>query len=494
MKSQTSKKDELELVVSNATAKEAGTVPGESIRIDPSIEKSVLRKLDFKLLPVLSLMYFFNSLDRSNLGNAKTDGIDQDLKLVGNQYSIILAVFNVTFSLFDLPSNLLLKKFSGKAMLPIMMLGWGSVTLLQCAAFNFAGMLVCRLFMGIFEAGFFAGVIFYLTQFYKRNEIAFRLSIFYGMVTIAGAFSGLIAFGVFQIKEHLPGWKYLFLIEGGATIIIATFAAWWLPLSGSKCHWFNEAESQVAQMRLLQDGSVRTTDRLSITEALGALLDWRVLVWAVSCFCFGVAQSSVSNFLPQMVALQGYSAVKTNLYTVAPYCVGTVVLWIIAKSSDHFRERSFHLATALIITFIGYVILATVDPNTNKGVAYFACFLLAAGAFVPSSIFHSWHTNNVTDESQRAATVGFLVGSANCAGIPSSLSFKAETAPRYMPALIVNCVFLLVGACVVIGLGTWFRHDNRRRDKEQGVRLTAGDVATQNLVGGWKDPNWRWTP
>ena len=284
------------------------------------------------------------------------------------------------------------------------------------------------------------------------------------------------------------------MIEGGATIIIATFAAWWLPLSGSKCHWFNEAESQVAQMRLLQDGSVRTTDHLSIIEALAALLDWRVFIWAVSCFCFGVAQSSVSNFLPQMVALQGYSAVKTNLYTVAPYCVGTVVLWIIAKSSDHFRERSFHLAAALIITFVGYVILATVDANTNKGVAYFACFLLAAGAFVPSSIFHSWHTNNVTDESQRAATVGFLVGAANCAGIPSSLSFKADTAPRYMPALIVNCVFLLAGACVVIGLGTWFRLDNRRRDKEQGVRLTAGDVATQNLVGGWKDPNWRWTP
>ncbi|OGM43991.1 allantoate permease [Aspergillus bombycis] len=477
MEPQTLKKEELELVVSNATAKESGTVPGESVRVDPSIERSVLRKLDFKLLPVLSLMYFFNSLDRSNLGNAKTDGIDEDLKLVGNQYSIILAIFNVTFSLFDLPSNLLLKRFSGKTMLPIMMLGWGSVTLLQCAAFNFAGILVCRLFMGIFEAGFFAGVIFYLTQFYKRNEIAFRLSIFYGMVTIAGAFSGLVAFGVFQIEQHLPGWKYLFLIEGGATMIIATFAAWWLPLSGSKCHWFNEAESQVAQMRLLQDGSVRTTDQLSITEALAALLDWRVL-----------------QFPPADGGSPSYSAVKTNLYTVAPYCVGTVVLWVIAKSSDHFRERSFHLAAALVITLAGYIILATVDADTNKGVAYFACFLLAAGAFVPSSIFHSWHTNNVTDESQRAATVGFLVGSANCAGIPSSLSFKPDTAPRYMPALIVNCVFLLVGACVVIGLGTWFRLDNRRRDKEQGVRLTAGDVATQTLVGGWKDPNWRWTP
>lgn len=363
--------------------------------------------------------------------------------------------------------------------------------------------------MGIFEAGFFgtpphthlhhslnnpsAGVIFYLTQFYKRNEMAFRLSIFYGMVTIAGAFSGLISFGVFQIKHHLPGWKYLFLIEGGATILIASFSFYWLPASGAQCHWFTDAEAHTAQARLLQDGSVRPGEKLSIREALAALADWRVLVWAVSCFCYGIAQSSVSNFMPQMVALLGYSTIKTNLYTVAPYCVGTVCLWIICRSSDHFRERSLHLAASLMLTFTGYLILIAVDAPSHKGVAYFACFLLAAGAFVPSAVFHSWHTNNVTDESQRAATVGFLVGAANCAGIPSSLAFKADTAPRYRPALIVNCAFLLAGVLVILALGTWFRWDNHRRDRAQGVRLTAKDVSTKSLIGGWKDPNWRWT-
>ena len=246
-------------------------------------------------------------------------------------------------------------------------------------------------------------------------------------------------------------------------------------------------------MRLLQDGSVRTGEQLSISEALAALRDWRVLSWAVSCFCYGIAQSSVSNFLPQMVALLGYSTVKTNLYTVAPYCVGTVVLWILCKSSDHFRERSFHLAGSLMITFVGYVILIAVDASQHQGVAYFACFLLASGAFVPSSVFHSWHTNNVTDESQRAATVGFLVGAANCAGIPASLAFQANTAPRYKPALIVNCAFLLFGVLVILGMGAYFRYDNRRRDREQGVKLTAADVSTKSLIGGWKDPNWRWT-
>lgn len=307
------------------------------------------------------------------------------------------------------------------------------------------------------------------------------------MVTIAGAFSGLISFGVFHIKHNLPGWKYLFIIEGGATIILACFAMWWLPLSGSQCHWFSESEAAVARMRLLQDGSTQTSseDKLNVKDALSTLLDWRILVWAVSCFCYGVAQSSVSNFLPQMVALLGYSTVKTNLYTVAPYCVGTIVLWIMCRSSDHFRERSMHLASALIVTFIGYIILIAVDVEAHKGVVYFACFLLACGAFVPSSIFHSWHTNNVTNESQRAATVGFLVGSANCAGIPSSLAFKANTAPHYMPALIVNSVFLATGVVVIVCLGVWFRIDNRRRDKAQGVHLTAADVMTRNLVGGW---------
>lgn len=368
--------------------------------------------------------------------------------------------------------------------------------------------------MGCFEAGFMgepstrpnnphistnfiittAGTIFYLTQFYKRNEIAFRLSVFYGTVTIAGAFSGLISFGVFQLKHnYLHGWQYLFLIEGGCTLLVASFAIWHLPKSGSQCHWFNELEARTAQLRLLQDGSVRTGDELDIRDALSALLDWRIAVWAVACFCYGIGQTSVSNFLPQMVALLGFSTVKTNLYTVAPYAVGTIVLWLLCWSSDHFRERSCHLAGSLIITFVGYIILIAIDAEKHRAVAYFGCFLLCCGAFAPTALFHSWHTNNVPVESSRASIVGLMAGSANCAGIPSSFAFDDRTAPKYLPALIVNCVFLVTGVVVILSLGMWFRYDNRRRDKLQGVRLTAADVPTESLVGGWKDPSWRWT-
>lgn len=97
------------------------------------------------------------------------------------------------------------------------MIGWGAMALIQCGAKNFGGMLVLRLLLGAFEAGFFAGVVFYLTLFYTRGELGFRIAIFFGSALLAGAFSGLISYGVFQIENSLPGWKWLFIIEGKRT-------------------------------------------------------------------------------------------------------------------------------------------------------------------------------------------------------------------------------------------------------------------------------------
>lgn len=132
----------------------------------------------------------------------------------------------------------------------------------------------------------------------------------------------------------------------------------------------------------------------------------------------------------QIVQRLGYSVVKTNLWTVAPNSVGFVVLLCIAKSSDYFRERTYHIVLSLVISLVGMIILATIDVLQNKGVAYFACFLMAAGSYVPSCLVHSWHNNNNMDENSRAANTGFLVGLGNLAGILSAATFRTEYAPK----------------------------------------------------------------
>jgi len=134
------------------------------------------------------------------------------------------------------------------------MITWGSLALLQCAARNFAGLLVIRLLLGACEAGFFAGKVFYFTLFYERNELGFRIAIFFGSALLAVAFSGLISYGVFQIKDaKLKGWIFLFLVEGGMTVIVGIVALFWLPRSPETAWFLNDSEKAAARLDVTEN-------------------------------------------------------------------------------------------------------------------------------------------------------------------------------------------------------------------------------------------------
>ncbi|KAK8198730.1 hypothetical protein M8818_006597 [Zalaria obscura] len=452
----------------------------------------VIRKLDLYLLPMLSAMYFFNSVDRSNLGNAKTDGMDKDLHFVGEQYSLLILLFYVPNGLLDLPLNMITKKFSAKVTLPGFMLFWGVMAMLQCAAKSFGGLLPIRLLIGAAEAGFFAGTVFYLTLFYTRGELGFRIAIYFGSALLAAAFSGLISYGVFQINDDkIAGWMYLFIIEGGMTVLIALVAFFWLPASPATAWFLTAEEKAAAKARSLRDASGTVNAEFSMKECFQSWKTWKFFPWCVIAFTYPVAFSTTSNFLPQIVARLGYSTVKTNLWTVAPNAVGFVFLLCVTKSSDYFRERTFHIVFALCVSLIGMIILATIDVLHNKGVAYFACFLMAMGSYIPSCLVHSWHNNNNLNENSRAATTGLLVGLSNLGGILSGATFRTEFAPKYIPTLIATACCNGTCICFVLWLGLWMKAENRRRNVAQGRVLKAENVSTEELADGEKSPSWR---
>lgn len=313
------------------------------------------------------------------------------MSFTGNQYSLLILLFHVPFGIMDLPLTLLTKRFSGKTMLPILIVGWGSMATIQAAATSFAGMLPLRLLLASFEAGFYCGVIFYLTLYYTRGELSFRLAIFFGSALLAAAFSGLISFGVFQINHPgIHGWQWLFLIEGGATVVVGVIAYFWLPARPETAWFLDDREKAAARARTLRDSSNKINTKLNLKEAFASWKSWHFVHWAIICFTYPVAFSTTSNFLPQIVQRLGYSTVKTNLWTVAPNCAGFVVLLCFAKSSDYFRERGFHIVGALSISLTGMVVLASIDAVKHQSVAYFSCFLMAAGAYIPSVLVHSW--------------------------------------------------------------------------------------------------------
>ncbi|KAJ7630906.1 major facilitator superfamily domain-containing protein [Roridomyces roridus] len=443
-------------------------------------ELRLLRKFDFSILPPLAFMTDA-FMQPGNVGNAKTDGWDKDIHLVGNQYFLLVMIFYVPFCLFGTPISLFVKRYSAARVLPLMMIGFGSMALFAGIAKNFSQIFAIRFFLGIFESAMLPAVVYYLSTFYKRNELASRVGVFYAAASIAGAFSGLIAFGVFHINSpHYHSWQFLFWIEGGGTILFATFAFFWLPRAPATWSFLTERQKEIARARILNDSLVEIGEATNIVDAFRPFKSPLYWVWML----ISVPLASVNNFLPQIIASFQYSTVKTNLFTVAPNVVGTVALLVLTFSSDYFRERTIRELTLFLS--------GAIDTLKHLHVAYFACFMITMGAFAPSVLVASWYSNNTNQESRRAVVAAVMVAFANSAGLISTNVFRAQDAPKYAPALATSAAFGGLCLILVAGTGIWMRWENAKRNRVQGVNLTSADVPTSVLAEGPASPSFRY--
>ena len=362
----------------------------------PAADRALVWKFDLRILPVLAVMYLFNSLDKSNLGNAKTAGLEKTLKLKGTQYNTILSVFFVPYVLTAPFLGILGKKLGPNRVLPAMMFSFGCFTILVTAVMNFGGLMTIRWFLGMCESAFFPLVIYYLTtygqlsflrfsncqyltrlSFYRRDELARRLALFYAAQSIASAFGGLLAFGVFQIKTgDLADWRYLFIVEGCCTVAFSFFAFWYLPQSASVASFLSQEEKDLAYYRMQTDSSSIVNERFNLKDSLAIFkhpTSWLILGIEI---CLGVPLQSVQLFLPQIIGRLGYKTVKTNLYTVAPNVSGAVMLLVLAFASDLTRLRFPFVAAGFLFTFIGFCIYVAIDVEKQLHVAYFAAFMM----------------------------------------------------------------------------------------------------------------------
>ena len=461
-------------------------------------------------------MYLFNALDKANLGNAKTNGLEEDLGMLGtNQYNTILSIFFVPYVLTAPFLAILGKKYGPSRVLPAMMFTFGSMTVLVVAVQNFSGLFALRWFLGMAESkrsssnegygsqltlqsrtgAFFPLVIYYQTQFYRRGELGRRLAIFYAASNIAYAFGGLLAFGTFQIKGgSIANWRYLFALEGSLTILMAIISFMFLPYSAAHAKFLTEDEKKLAFHRMQVDSSSVVNEPFVFRDAIAVLKEptsWVILGIEI---CLGVPLQSVGLFLPQIVARLGYDTIKTNLYTVAPNISGAVMLLILGFASDYTRWRFPFVALGFFFTFMGFVIYAAIDVEHSLQVAYFACFMMTWGTSAPSVLLDVLYNNNIAHEGRRVLLTSIGIPLANLMGLVSSNIFRNQDAPDYIPALATTAAFGAAGIVLTLGLGAFMIFDNKRRDRKQGlgVRMRGPDVSTALMRDGPKSPDFRW--
>jgi MFS family permease len=293
-------------------SKQGGYVPQNAE--ERAHHRSLNRKFDFFVLPFCVLIYLFNGLDRSNLGNAQTNGFTADLGMPSTAVNTATSLFFCTFVPLQPVSAAIGKRVGQTYFLAVISIGWGVLTLSHAFVKTEAQLIAVRLLIGVFESGFYPTCVSFLSLFYPRFDLAFRIALFYGAYAIAGAFGGLIAYGCFHINGALHGWQYLFIIEGSCTLLVALVTPFWLAKGPGSAWFLSETEKQYADKRMIIDAEANrdSTFKLSKKDIWEAMKDWKL--WGVLPFNIlaSVAPQGFTIFFPIVVKVCEYPVLSPH--------------------------------------------------------------------------------------------------------------------------------------------------------------------------------------
>lgn len=432
------------------------------------LEKRLVRKLDIRLLPILILLFILNILDRNAIANARLGGLEEDLGLTGVQYqTAVMAVWAGYISMM-VPSNLLLSVIKPRVYIPLVVAIWGIVAGSSGFTSSFAGIVVVRVLTGVTEAPFFVGSIFLLSCWYKRSELPLRISIFYSGYTLSSAFGGLIGAGIIGNMDGVGGyrsWRWLFIIEGAATVVCAVPAYFILPNYPSTTKWLGEEEQALAVWRLAleADGEEDTVKGSVLLGLKQACTDFKV--WLLVIIQTGAVMGmSFTYFFPSIVQTLGYPRVTTLLLTSPPYFAAFLFSLANSWHSGKTFERGWHITSAAAIGIVGQI---TAMSTSKIGVRYFAFFLCAMGAFSAFQVTLSLVSNTVhRPMGKRAVAIAMATAISNGVGnIPSSYLYPKSDAPLYRTGgITLTCALTMCGvACIVLKF--WLQRLNRTADR-----------------------------
>ncbi|KAG2153238.1 major facilitator superfamily domain-containing protein [Suillus clintonianus] len=397
------------------------------------LERRLLRKLDLRM-SITVLLYALNYIDRSNVGSARLGGFEKDLHLQGTQFATVLSIMYVGFIIMQVPSNMILHWLERPSILiPCSMALWGVVSALTGITKNYTGVLLVRSLLGFAEGPFFPGIIFHISGWYKRDELAVRTTLVTCGGVLSAGFGALIASGILsgmQGKLGQAAWRWLFYIEGGATILVAICAMFILPDFPHNTRWLTPEERALAISRLAEDGQGRADELGKQTTVQGlrdAVSDWKVWWFSVALTVSYVALS-FSVYFPTIVATLGYDTTITLLLAAPPWVLSTIVAFVMSRYSDKKRKRFIFICLSNALTALGFIISICTMNTVARYVSVFLMAQIAGGQI----ILWGWVNNTFTREpAKRAVAIAIISGFSAIGNIIGSYVWPLQWGPTY---------------------------------------------------------------
>lgn len=413
--------------------------------IDPL--DGLYRRVSWRLMPFLFLCFVAAYLDRVNVGFAKLQMLSE-LRFSDTVYGIGAGIFFVGYFLFEVPSNLLMTRTGARLWIARIMISWGVISAAMMFVDGVASFYVLRFLLGAAEAGFFPGVILYLTYWYPAHRRARMVALFMSGVAVAGVVGGPLSGWImkaFAGYHGLSGWRWLFLLEGVPSVLLGVWTLFYLDDGIRSAGWLGEDDKRKLEQAIAEDGKQQRHLPLAALFRNG-----RVWLLALVYFLFVMGLYGVSFWLPQLVRNSGVDDVFTiGLLTAIPYVVAAVAMVLAARHSDRSGERRWHAAVAALAGAAGLVVATLYSDNTVLAMAGLS--VATAGILSTFPIFWSLPTA-MLGGAAAAAGIALINSVGNLAGFVSPYLVGAIKDATHSTAsgIYLLAASLVAGAVLVL--------------------------------------------
>ncbi|EEH34163.1 hypothetical protein PAAG_05212 [Paracoccidioides lutzii Pb01] len=466
-------------------------VPGE---VDPIKVEALVKKVDRLIVPFIVLLYLFSFLDRVNIGNARLYSMESDLGLTGNQFQIAVSILFIPYCLLEVPSNLVLRKFTASRYLSFIATSWGIIATLTGIVQNFAGLVVCRFLLGCVEAGLFPGLVAYMTLFYGKREMALRIGYLFSAAALAGACGGLLAYGIGFMDgiSGLKGWRWILIIEGIPSVLLGVATWFCLADDPDTAYYLNAEEKELMRARRsLEIGQTDSAQQFHGKDAKEGAKDWTIWLMCLSQFGVDTMLYGYSTFLPTIIKGIGtWSVPQVQALTIPCYAVGAITYLVVAWFSDRMQRRAVFTVVFCCIAIVGYGVLMS---DNGAGVHYFGCFLVAVGLYVCVGLPLAWLPTNLPRFGKRAFATGLQLTLGNVSGIMTPFLYQSRDGPRYLTGHGVTLA--LTGLSALIFTFMWFHYRQINKERAAGKmdHIIEGMTEEEIAEMGDRNPRFRYT-
>ena len=425
---------------------------------EPSVEKTTMTKVTRRLIPFLILLYFVNYLDRVNISFAGPNGMNEDLAMSATMFGFASGIFFFGYLLLEVPSNIALNKFGGRRWIARIMLTWGIISTATAFVPNAETLVVLRFLLGVAEAGFFPGIILYLTFWFPEKQRARAISLFMVAVPASTAVGATVSsliiswgHGVFG----LAGWRIMFLVEGLPALVLAFVCWFYLTDRPAKADWLESRQKDWLEAKLeVERAAAESGQHWPLKKAL---THPRILALAFVYFGITYGLYAVGFFLPTIVAgfQEQYGTkldvIERGLVTAVPYVIGAIVMVPWARHADRTGERVWHVAIPAIV---GGVSIPVALYMTNPYMAMLAVTLSTCSVMCAMPVFWALPSTFLTGVAA-AGGIALINSLGNLSGFggPYITGWLTDLTGNSKVALWVVGALSLAAAALVVFLG-----------------------------------------